>query len=497
MLSKLIKNNLKYSNLLIRNYGSSTKGVLPQTPTPDFPGEYKEPIVKTTIPGPQSQILYNKLNNLQDPRASHFFADYTNSRGNYIADVDGNILLDLYCQIASIPIGYNNPELIKAAKSDKWISAIINRPSLGVLPPKDWPALIENSFMQVAPKGLKNIFTAMCGSCANECAFKAVFMHHQHVKRGGKPFTQEEINSCMNNQAPGSPQLSILSFKKAFHGRTFGTLTTTRSKAIHKLDIPAFDWPAATFPDLKYPLEAHEAENRAIENKCLQEVEHLIKTWHVPVAGLIVEPVQAEGGDNHATPYFFQGLRDITKKYGVAMIVDEVQTGMGATGKFWAHDHWNLSSPPDIVTFSKKMQAAGFYHNIEFRPSESYRNFNTWMGDPLRALELEVVIEQIKKNHLLENVDVTGKFLKNGLLEFQQKYPTLVKNVRGQGTFLAFDSTNPQTRDQMVGLLRTKGVETGGCGTEAIRFRPMLIAKPYHVNQFLDRFSQVLEQMKK
>ncbi|EGC36694.1 4-aminobutyrate transaminase [Dictyostelium purpureum] len=492
--SRLVK-CLNSNQHIVRSFGSRST---PSSPTPDFIGEYKEPIVKTkTIPGPESKALSEKLNKVQDPRAAHFFADYANSRGNYIADVDGNVLLDLYCQIASIPIGYNNPELIKAAKSDKWISAIINRPSLGVLPPKDWPELIQNSFMQVAPKGLHQVFTAMCGSCANECAYKAVFMHYQHIQRNGAPFTEEDLQSCMKNQVPGSPELSILSFKKGFHGRTFGTLSTTRSKAIHKLDIPAFNWPAATFPDLIYPLEQNEKKNRDIENKCLQEVEHLIKTWPIKVAGLIVEPIQAEGGDNHATPYFFQGLRDITKKYGVAMIVDEVQTGMGATGKFWAHEHWNLSSPPDIVTFSKKMQAAGFYHNIEFRPSESYRNFNTWMGDPLRALELEVVIEQIKKNHLLDNVTITGDYLKNGLFDISNKYPGVLSKIRGDGTFLAIDLPTAAERDAIIAAIRLKGVEMGVCGDKSIRFRPMLICKPNHIDQFLNRFDQTLNELKK
>ncbi|KAM9986666.1 hypothetical protein ACTFIY_011093 [Dictyostelium cf. discoideum] len=491
--SRLIK-CLSSNNYIVRSFSKSS---IPTTPTPDFPGEYKEPIVKTQIPGPQSKALIERLNKLQDPRAAHFFADYANSRGNYISDVDGNILLDLYCQIASIPIGYNNPELIKAAKSDRWVSAIINRPSLGVLPPKDWPALIENSFMQVSPKGLNQVFTAMCGSCANECAYKAVFMHYQHVKRGGKPFTPEELSSCMKNQEPGSPSLSILSFKKGFHGRTFGTLSTTRSKAIHKLDIPAFDWPAATFPDLKYPLAEHAKENREIEDRCLQEVEQLIKTWHIPVAGLIVEPIQAEGGDNYATPYFFQGLRDITKKHGVSMIVDEVQTGMGATGKFWAHEHWNLTSPPDIVTFSKKMQAAGFYHNLDYRPSESYRNFNTWMGDPVRALELEVVIGEIKKNHLLDNVVITGNYLKNGLFDIAARYPGLIQNIRGEGTFLAIDFPTPAERDRVISHIRLLGVEMGGCGERSIRFRPMLVCQPSHINQFLNRFDQTMKELYK
>lgn len=156
----------------------------------------------------------------------------------------------------------------------------------------------------------------MCGACSNECAYKAAFMHHQSVKRGGKSFSEEDLTSCMENKAPGSPQLAILSFKGAFHGRLFGSLSTTRSKPIHKLDFPAFSWPAVPFPKLRYPLEKFEYENTEEEDRCLRELEHTIKTWHIPVAGLIVEPIQAEGGDNHASPRFFREIRRITKELG-------------------------------------------------------------------------------------------------------------------------------------------------------------------------------------
>eukprot|EP01113_Clastostelium_recurvatum_P020270 TRINITY_DN2406_c0_g1_i1.p1 TRINITY_DN2406_c0_g1~~TRINITY_DN2406_c0_g1_i1.p1 ORF type:complete len:503 (+),score=157.80 TRINITY_DN2406_c0_g1_i1:157-1509(+) len=450
--------------------------------------------MRTTVPGPKSKSLWEQLNKVQDPRATHFFADYSKSKGNYVVDADGNTMLDMYCQISSLPVGYNNPALIEAAKSDEWASVIINRPALGIMPPVSWPDIIQRSFMKVAPKGLNQVFTAMCGSCANECAYKAVFMHHMHVHRGGKPFTPEDMSSCMKNQEPGSPKLAILSFMKGFHGRTFGTLSTTRSKAIHKLDIPAFDWPAAPFPLLRYPLEdpANAAFNKKEEARCLEEVDRLIKSWHIPVAGVIVEPIQAEGGDNHASPAFFQGLRDITLKHKIALIVDEVQTGVGATGKYWAHEHWNLSTPPDIVTFSKKMQAAGYYHNFDMRPSETYRNFNTWLGDPVRALELEVIIKEIERNKLIENTRITGQHLMDGLKQISQNGS--ISNVRGQGTFIAFDLPSPQVRDSVVGALRQAGVETGGCGEQSIRMRPMLWCKPSHAELFLERLDTVLKK---
>lgn len=136
------------------------------------------------------------------------------------------------------------------------------------------------------------------------------------------------------------------------------------------MDIPAFDWPIANFPKYKYPLEENERENAEEDEKCLAQVEDLIVKYEkkgIPVAGIVSEPIQAEGGDNEASPYFFQKLQRIGKKYGAALLIDEVQTGGGPTGKMWCHEHFNLDSPPDVVTFSKKMFLGGFFHSKELK----------------------------------------------------------------------------------------------------------------------------------
>jgi 4-aminobutyrate aminotransferase/(S)-3-amino-2-methylpropionate transaminase len=136
----------------------------------------------------------------------------------------------------------------------------------------------------------------------------------------------------MKNASPGSPDLVALSFESAFHGRLFGSLSLTRSKAIHKLDVPAFDWPVAPFPLLKYPLSEYTAENAEIEARALDETEKVIKRQKEigrPIAVAVIEPVQAEGGDNHASKGFFKGLRTLTRENGIFLIVDEVQTGVG------------------------------------------------------------------------------------------------------------------------------------------------------------------------
>jgi 4-aminobutyrate aminotransferase / (S)-3-amino-2-methylpropionate transaminase len=402
-----------------------------------------------------------------------------------------------YAQIASIPVGYNNPHLIETMKSEAVVSSLVNRPALGNFPPNDWAEILRSGILKVAPKGLDQVFTAMAGSDANETAYKAAFMWKRQQQRGGAhvEFTEAELNSSMNNQSPGASELSILSFKTAFHGRLFGSLSTTRSKPIHKLDIPAFDWPQATFPLLKYPLEEHVEENRKAEQDSLAEVEHLLTTWHLPPCAVVVEPIQSEGGDNHASPAFFQGLRDVTKKHGVLLIVDEVQTGVGATGKFWAHEHWNLSTPPDMVTFSKKAQTAGYYFgNPELRPNKPYRQFNTWMGDPVRAILFKAIIEEVEKHGLVEQTARVGDYLYGKLKQLADKYPGHVANLRGkgQGTFIAFD--HPK-RDEFLKVAKTLGINIGGSGASAVRLRPMLTFEEKHADILVEALEKIITSL--
>ena len=160
------------------------------------------------------------------------------------------------------------------------------------------------------------------------------------------------MKSVMQNEAPGSPELAILSFERGFHGRLFASGSTTCSKPIHKLDMPSFKWPKAQFPSYKYPLDKYAEENKKEDERCLKIVDDIIQNNKIPVAAVLVEPIQSEGGDNHASAEFFQGLRDITLKHGSLLIMDEVQTGVGATA-MWAHERFNLQPPPDLVTFQE------------------------------------------------------------------------------------------------------------------------------------------------
>lgn len=455
-------------------------------------------ILSKQLPGPKSSELLKSLDKIQQTGSVKLFIDYEKSIGNFMVDADGNTFLDIITQISSIPLGYNHPALIEALRDPANAAEFVNRPCLGFLPPQQFMARISNALLAVAPKGLTEVQTMACGSCSVENALKAAFFHYMDLQRGGKPPTQEELHTTMYNQSPGSPSLSALSFDGGFHGRTLGALSCTHSKAIHKLDVPAFDWPIGQFPRYKYPLEEFTQENAQEDQKCLANVEQLIHDYKdkAPVAAMIVEPIQSEGGDFHGSPEFFKGLRRICTKHKIGLIVDEVQTGCGPTGRFWAHEHFNMEDAPDFVTFSKKMLLGGYFYKPEFRPNAAYRVFNTWMGDPSKLILLEQVISVIQNENLLGKIEQTGARLQKGLYSLQKKFTGLLMNVRGRGTFCAMDFPDGSTRDKALEQLALHGIYAGGCGDKSVRVRTALVFTDKHTDILLDRLESVLTKLK-
>jgi 4-aminobutyrate aminotransferase/(S)-3-amino-2-methylpropionate transaminase len=462
-------------------------------PSSRIPGEPAAARVVTHVPGPKSEALRARHQKYQDARTVHVYQDALGSRGNYLVDVDSNALLDLYGHIAALPLGYNHPDLVGAWKGGRFDWCAGYRPALGIAPPAEWVGLVEGTLMRVAPKGMDRVVTVTTGSEAIENAIKAAFIAFAKVKRGGVPLGPDDLAASMRNDQPGINSMKVLSFEGGFHGRSLGALSATRSKPIHKLDIPAFVWPCAPFPASRFPLDANEDTNRAAEARALTVVEDHLAAGDV--AAVVVEPIQGEGGDRHAGAAFFRALRTLCTRYDAAFIVDEVQTGGGATGTFWAHDAWELEDPPDMVTFSKKMQVGGFYLREAFAPAEAYRIFNTWLGDPLRAAQLEVVCEVMDRDNLLTRVQDTGAHLLARLESLQDRFPTVLSQARGVGTFCAIDVRAVATRDRFVDAMRQRGVEMGGSGERSIRFRPALTLTRGHVDEAVAHMAAVASEL--
>jgi 4-aminobutyrate aminotransferase/(S)-3-amino-2-methylpropionate transaminase len=329
-----------------------TKSLTPASRAFSFtiPGEPSGPSVKTQMPGPKNVELTNKLGDVACNLMTHvgFTVDVQKSKGHYVADADGNVLLDLFMNISSNAMGHMNQDVLDFARTDEVVMQVANRTVNGYHPDVNFKDILDEAFISVAPPGMNRVSSSICGSCATETAMKHAIAKYAHDKRGGMDMMPEDmdhwLNSCMNNEAPGTPNYAIMSVRGGFHGRLFGSLSASTSKAIMKMDVPAFDWPKMDAPLYKYPLADNAEYNHQQDLKSLKSMEDNIKRYEeekgIEVAAIIIEPILAEGGDINCSNWFMNEIRNRTKAMGKYMIIDEVQTGVVTSGKFWAHENF-------------------------------------------------------------------------------------------------------------------------------------------------------------
>jgi L-lysine 6-transaminase len=272
----------------------------------------------------------------------------------------------------------------------------------------------------------------------------------------------------------------IVHFRDAFHGRSGYTLSLTNTADPRKyLYFSKFDWPRITNPALRFPLDAREIERvSAIERQAVAEIKQAFVERKDDIAAIIIEPIQAEGGDNHYRPEFMAALRQLCDENEALLVFDEVQSGVGLTGKFWAHQHTPVR--PDLMSFGKKMQVCGMLAGpkIDEEPENvfkvSSRLNSTWGGNLVDMVRAQRYLEIIEQDGLVEQAASVGSHLLAGLHELQAEYPAIFSNARGRGLMCAVDFPDTATRDKVADEAYEMGMMILGCGRLSVRFRPPL-----------------------
>jgi 4-aminobutyrate aminotransferase/(S)-3-amino-2-methylpropionate transaminase len=454
--------------------------------------------VETEIPGPRARELMARGGFDMQSHYRSAVIDDVRSTGSYAVDVDGNVLLDLFAHFALGALGYNHPALLAVARSEAFVHAVVNPTSTPFVTSPAWFEFLEG-LTRRAPAGMARVFCVDAGGEGVEAALKAAFIVHAERGRGarGRPVSPIELSEAEQRamMENAGTDAVVVSFAGAFHGRGLGPLSATHSKVIHKADLPAFPWPMAPFPANRFPLARFAEANAAAEDEAVSERGRILDAYAGRVAAVLVEPIQSEGGDRHASPSFFRRVQALAKSAGAALVFDEVQTGMGQSGTLWAHEQFELPEPPDLVCFGKKMQMGGFFAAAPYAVTQFGRMYQTRNGDRARALLALAILETIERERLLERVRQTGALLLQGLEDLAERYPGLVSQPRGRGLLLAFDLPTPAARDDFLRRALGQGVMATYTGTRSVRLRPHLILTPAEAAEAVGVFDAVLREM--
>ncbi len=390
--------------------------------------------------------------------------DMKKSHGSWLVDErDGSEYLDMFSMFASGAVGYNHPDIL--AGKDRLAAAALYKPTLSDIYNVQYAEFVEAFSNMAIPEYLPHTFFIEGGALGVENALKVAF--------------DWKVRKNMEN-GKGEKGGKIIHFKQAFHGRTGYTLSLTNTTDPRKtMYFPKFDWPRIDNPKLSFPLTEDRLEEvKLAEKSSLDQIKAAITNNPDEIAALIIEPIQGEGGDNHFRDEFFVALRQICDENEMLFIMDEVQTGIGITGKWWAHQYNSVK--PDIISFGKKTQVCGLLAGKRVEEvdknvfSESSRINSTFGGNLADMVRFHIILEIIEKENLIENAKNMGAVLKKELQFLSEEFPAYVTNPRGLGLFAAFDLPSQTERDKVInGLLKNKLLMLPS-GDEAIRFRPHL-----------------------
>ena len=415
--------------------------------------------------------------------------DMEKSSGVHMYDTKYNrSILDFFSCFASVPLGYNHPKMLndESFKKNLMLAAMTN-PSNSDIYTTQYAQFVETFSRIGIPDYLPHAFFISGGTLAIENTLKAA-MDWKVQKNFQKGYTQER-------------GFKVIHFENAFHGRSGYTLSLTNTLPEKTKWYAKFNWPRVSTPAIQFPYSDTNYEDlKKRENLSIAQIKQAFTQNPDDICAIIIEPIQSEGGDNHVRKEFLEQLRILADENECFLIYDEIQTGVGLTGKFWCHEHFGASARPDMIAFGKKMQVCGMLVSKKIDEIEnnvfkiSSRINSTWGGNLADMVRSAKILEIIEEDDLVENAAIVGEYLQESLVKISEK-SNKVLNVRGRGLLTAFDFPTQTMRDAFL----KKGLENHvmfiGCGTRSIRFRPALIMKKQHIDEGMKVIKKILQTL--
>ncbi|MEX0771080.1 MAG: L-lysine 6-transaminase [Balneolaceae bacterium] len=425
--------------------------------------------------------VHKFLNRYMQADGYDLVLDLEKSKSPYLHDAkSGRDILDFFTFFASSPLGMNHDRIAGDPEFVQKLGKIaINKPSNSDIYTREMAEFLEKFSRIGIPDYLPYTFFISGGALAVENALKVAF-DWKVQKNFAKGYREERGHK-------------VLHLEQAFHGRSGYTLSLTNTDPVKTKYFPKFDWPRIINPTMNFPMnEENTQQVELLEKQAFAQAERYFEMYPDDIACILLEPIQGEGGDNHFRPTFHQGLRDLADRHDALLIYDEVQTGVGLTGKFWCHEYF---VKPDMIAFGKKAQVCGILASDRIDEIEtncfhvSSRINSTWGGNLVDMVRFGRILDVIEEENLVENAAENGNYLQEHLREVSSRNEWF-SNPRGRGLLCAIDLPDTGMRNAVIKECMKNNLIILGCGTRTIRFRPPLTIR----KEQLDQGVEILEQ---
>jgi 4-aminobutyrate aminotransferase len=412
------------------------------------------PALKTALPGPKAQALLERDQRFMSPSYTRVYPlVVARGSGAVIEDVDGNLFLDFTAGIAVTSTGHCHPHVVAAIQDQAAKLLHMSGTDFYYQPQIDLAQRLAESAPGTSPK---RVFYTNSGAEALEAALKLARWHTGRSR--------------------------AIAFFGAFHGRTYGAMSLSGSKVVHRRGF------SPLVPDIHHAPFPRGCTACAVadECSCVEQIEETLLKRTAPadeVAAIFVEPIQGEGGYRVPPPGFLPALRRLCDKYGMLLVADEVQSGMGRTGKLWAVQHWGVE--PDILCSAKGiasgMPLGAIIAKDEVMDWPSGSHASTFGGNPVSCRAALATLDLLEAGYI-RNAAERGEQLRQGLRKLQGEHPSIIGDVRGLGLMTALDlvmdgdpaQPDAALREDVIQTCFRQGLLLLGCGENGIRFCPPL-----------------------